>query len=109
MYDFILQTIFLLSFGALIYLAARVLPRIPETAKPEPQREDYFEKLMRKLPMERADEVTSMLLEKFLRKSKVIILKLDNFLTKHLKNLKPDSASESFDRPNIFEKKEESE
>ena len=103
MYDFILQTIFLLSFGTLIYLVARAVPRVTETAEPEVRREDYFERLIKKLPIEKADAVTSMLLEKLLRKVKVTILKLDNFLTKHLKNLKPDNTSDSFERPNIFE------
>jgi len=104
-YNFILQTIVMVSLGTMIYLVARAMPRVTETAKTEPAK-DYFDELMKKLPLEKADMLATLWTEKFLRKLKIVILKLDNFLSKHLKNLKPDSTDIA-EKPNLFEKKED--
>ncbi len=95
----------MVSLGTIIYLVARALPRVSETAKFE-RRENYFDLISKKLPIEKADAFVSMVMEKMLRKSKIVILRLDNLLTKHLKNLRPESPGED-QRPALFEKKEE--
>ena len=103
MYNFILQTIVMVSLGTMIYLVARAMPRVTEIAKSDPAK-DYFDKLMKKLPLEKADMLATLWTEKFLRKLKIVILKLDNLLSKHLSNLKPAVTEE---KPSLFEKKED--
>lgn len=88
MYNFILQTIVMASLAVIIYLFARAMPRVNEFSV-QKQGGDYIEDLLNRLPFEKADAFVSMAMEKMLRKSKVLILKLDNLLTRHLKNLKP--------------------
>lgn len=88
MYNFILQTILMSSLAAIIYLFARALPRVNESSS-QKQGGDYIEELLNRLPFEKADAFVSMTMEKVLRKTKVFVLKLDNILTTHLKNLKP--------------------
>ena len=104
MYNFVLQTIVMLSLGAIIYLFARALPRVLETASSEP-RKNYLEDFFRKFPLEKADAFSSYWLERFLRKLKIVVLRLDNLLSKHLSNLKPAATEE---KPSLFEKKEDS-
>jgi len=106
MYNFILQTIVMVSLGVIVYLVARTLPRIEEVAAKNSPKQSYFDLMMKRLPMEKADAFVNMLLEKLLRKSRLFVMKLDNFLNTHLKSLKPKDAARNGERPNIFEKKE---
>lgn len=94
----------MVSLGTIIYLVARAVPRVNENAKFE-RRENYFDALFKKLPIEKADAFASMIAEKTLRKFKILVLRLDNLLTKQLKNFKSEPSNE--DRPALFEKKEE--
>ena len=103
MYNFVLQTLIMLSLGTTIYLMVRALPRVSEEGLPDFSR-DYFGKLLKRLPLEKADAWVSAVLEKFLRKTKIVILKIDNLLTKHLASLR----SASSDRSSIFSFKGES-
>lgn len=107
MYNFILQTIIMLSLGTIIYLIARTIPRVTETTSVEPHK-NYFEQLVRKIPLEKADALINAMLGKFLRKFKIIVMKLDNFLTGRLRNLKSGNGGDekSGQQPSIFEKKE---
>lgn len=91
MYNFILQTILMASLAVIIYLFARAMPRASESSD-QKQGGDYIEELLSRLPLEKADAFVSMAMEKILRKFKVIILKMDNILTRHLKNLKPTAG-----------------
>jgi len=102
-YNFILQTIVMASLGMMIYLVARAMPRVTEIPKIN-QAKDYFEKLLKKFPLEKADMLATLWTEKFLRKLKIVILKLDNLLSKHLKEIKPANTKEPL---GIFEKKED--
>jgi hypothetical protein len=96
----------MLSLGTLVYLIARTVPRISDTAQTLPK-ENYFDRLIKKLPIEKADALASSLMEKLLRKLKVVVLKLDNLVTKHLRSLKPAEKKEELERPSIFEKKQD--
>lgn len=107
MYNFILQTIVMVSLGVIVYVVARALPRIDEAATKAPPRQNYFDLMMKRLRIEKADAFVNMLLEKLLRKSRVFIMKLDNFLNTHLKSLKPRDTSRNGERPNIFDKKQD--
>jgi len=95
----------MVSLGVIIYLIARSAPRVTEVHV-LPQRDNYLDKLAKKIPLEKMDAIASSLLEKFLRRLKVLILKLDNLLGNHLKNLR--SNNDHPDQPSIFDKKEDS-
>lgn len=96
----------MLSLGTLIYLMSRAVPRVSETdLKSEPW-SDYLDRLVKKIPLEKADALTSYWLERFLRQLKVLVLKLDNLLSKHLSHLRPPAQDAA--KPTLFEKKEES-
>jgi len=97
----------MVSLGGIIYLFARALPRVTDAPVPV-NRKDYLAELMKKLPLEKADAWFAQLFGKFLRKAKIVILKFDNILTRHINSLKKDSGNAfTADRPNLFEKKEE--
>ncbi len=87
MYNFILQTIIMVSLATIIYLFARAVPRVQDSAM-QSRNKDYFGDLFDRLPLEKADAFLTMLMERFLRSFKVVILKLDNLLTAHLKSLR---------------------
>ena len=84
----------------MIYLLARAVPRVTQMISNEPKK-DYFEEFLKKLPLEKADALASLWLERGLRNLKVAVLKLDNLLTKHLQNLKPSSQDAA--KPTLFD------
>jgi hypothetical protein len=90
MLQFIFVSILMISFSSVLYLTARALPRIVE----EPQAEDHRSFLDRwahsQIP-EKVDLAVNGYLLKFLRKLKVLVLKFDNSLSKHLQKVKPES------------------
>lgn len=78
----------MVSLATIIYLFARAVPRVQDSAT-QVRGRDYIGDFFDKLPLEKADAFLSMFLERLLRSFKVVILKLDNILTNHLKSLKP--------------------
>ena len=89
MYNFILQTAIFTSLAALIYLAAATLPRLtdkPEEAKPVRSLSGWLSFL----PLEKMDNKLNALLERFLRRVKLVVMKLDNFLSRQLGKFKKD-------------------
>lgn len=87
----------------MIYLAARAVPRVSETDLAADSFSKRLENLAKKIPLEKADAWVSYWLERSLRQLKVVVLKLDNLFTKHLKNLKPSSQDST---KTLFEKKD---
>ncbi len=91
MYDFILQIFIMVSLGTVIFLVARVLPRISETAPVSAPRAKA--NLLSSFPFEKIDVAVNAFLEKMLRKIKLILMKLDNTVSKLLKKFKKDGDS----------------
>lgn len=91
MAQFIITNILMLSFGGMLVIAARALPRLneEETAR----RKNVFEHLIQSGVTERLDSAFHGFAVKFLRKSKVHLLKLENFVTAKLKNMTPENSS----------------
>jgi hypothetical protein len=104
MYNFILQFLIMTSLAIIIYLVARATPRIDENIVFSKSKNSFFDNIAYKLPLEKIDLISSNLLEKLLRRVKIIILKIDNILTKKLGNFKSVSSSQEDLRPNLFEK-----
>lgn len=91
MYNLILQILVFTSLGLVIYLLARAVPRVEDA--PAPVRgPNFFDKLMAKIPMAKIDGAINSSLAKFLRKIKVLILKIDNFANDRLGKLTKKSG-----------------
>ena len=87
MYNFILQITIMLSLAVMIYLAARVVPRVSEMPTPTNQK-NHVDQLVKKIPLDKIDFFLNSLVAKFLRKSKIFVLKLDNLISNSLNKFK---------------------
>jgi hypothetical protein len=99
MYNFVLQIIVLVSLGVVIVLMARALPRVSDAAAPS-RGPNLFDRLMGKLPMAKIDAAINSFFAKLLRKSKVLLMKTDNFINHRLGKLsKKTGAAEKPGNP----------
>ena len=105
MLQFILTTILFLALGTILFLVVRSLPRIGED--PAVRRTNIWERLLASEIPERIDAVVTNVLAKFLRRTKVVVLKLDNRITKFLEKSKSISTTHAGQRaifPPVAEK-----
>jgi len=87
----------MVSLSTVLYLMVRVLPRIAE----EPHHADkksFLDRWGHSHMPEKIDAVLNGFLVKFLRRLKVLILRVDNALSRHLQKVKPE---ENGKKPNI--------
>lgn len=84
MIKFILINILLISVGGILYIIARSLPRIEES---EQKKESFLEKFILSSLPHKIDSIINFYTLKFLRRLKITILRLDNYLTEKLKKL----------------------
>lgn len=103
MYSFILHFLIMVSLAAIIYLIARTIPRIDENVVSGQSEKYFMEKFFSRLPLEKIDFMFDNLLEKTLRKFKIVVMRIDNVLTRKLSNFKPTILNEKDLRPNIFD------
>ena len=87
MYDFILQLALISSLSLIVYLLARALPRV-KTDEHQLSVYDYIEDFLGRLPLHHIDQSLSLQTEKFLRKTRVIVMKVDNLINGYLNNKK---------------------
>lgn len=85
-FNFILDLIVMVSLGTILLLLARALPRVSDEES-EPQ----LRTPLMLVYLEKADKHVKMFSEKFLRRSRVVIMKLDNRLSERLSSFKKDS------------------
>jgi len=79
MYDFILQLFFLGSLSVIVYMMARVLPRVVQ----ESQRPGVFgavDRLLARLPLQKLDDRLGERWGKWLRQTRLVVTKFDNYL-----------------------------
>ncbi|GEM_PF-1516838 len=88
----IFEIVFFFGLGAMIYLIARALPRIGDDLSPASP-STPVDRLLGKIPVEKLDEVSSRVLEKVLRRTRLAILRLDNFLGKSLESVKRSNGN----------------
>lgn len=86
MTEFIFTTILMLCLGAVLYLTVQALPRIVEEPADET---NFFERWARSEMPEKIDAAFNSFLLKFLRKFKILVLRLDNVLSKQLRAVSP--------------------
>lgn len=98
MLQFILTDILMISLGTILYLVARSLPRIEE----EPAtKQNMFERWVSSEMPEKFDAAFNNFLLKFLRKLKLVLLKADNSITRHLKKIASSANGGSNGKPKI--------
>ncbi len=83
MLNFVLQILVFSSLGLVIYLIARAVPSMPENLEP-PRKANLVDRVMAKIPMAKIDERLNYFLAKFLRRSRVVTMKMDNFINDRL-------------------------
>ena len=93
MWKFIIQILLVSSLAAIIYIFARVLPRIDDTEfnKKAPRTNTHWFIIY----LEKADEWLKAYSEKFLRRIRVFILKLDNLIANKLHRFKKQTPKET--------------
>ena len=92
MVKFILQIIIMLSLGVVLYLISRALPRInDEEVKKTSSGEPHWFMLY----LEKTDVWLKAVSEKSLRRARVWILKLDNFVGQMLNRFKKEAPKET--------------
>lgn len=89
MLEFILHLILMLALGTMFFLIARALPRVPEgeELRSRSGRLGVLERWVTSDMPERVDLFLSSFLAKWLRKTRIFVLKLDNILGNHLKKV----------------------
>lgn len=91
MLTFIVTNIFLLALATILFLAIRALPRIEE---PEGMiKQNVLERWLTSGVPEKLDATLNAFLAKTLRKSKVVVLRADNYVTKHLKRVTHENGN----------------
>jgi len=80
----------MVGLGGIVYLIARGIPRIDDTLREEPKNkiDHKIDHWFSKIPIEKFDVALSNFLEKFLRRTRIGLLRMDNFLVKHLNKVK---------------------
>ena len=94
---FIFTTVLMISLSAVLYLMVRALPRITE--EPFTEGRSLLDRWTHSQIPEKVDALLNGFLFKFLRKLKVLVLKIDNGLSKRLEKVKP--AGENNKKPAI--------
>ena len=97
MYNLVLQIIVFTSLGSVIYMMVSALPRVSDVVAP-PRGPGFFDRLMSKLPMAKIDERINAFFAKFLRRLKVVVMKIDNFINHRLGRLAKKGGGDSADK-----------
>lgn len=91
MAKFLSEIIIMLALGVVLYLMARALPRVDdiETTPSKALELHWFTPILEKI-----DERLKRFLERLFRRLKVVILKLDNFVSARLSKVKREEPRE---------------
>lgn len=89
MYDFILQTTVFASLGFIIYLLARGAARVSDFGvEIEPAKPNFFDQVLKKLPLKRIDGFINLMAERSLRKMRIVLMKVDHLLHRSIAKVK---------------------
>ena len=78
----------MVCLGAMLYVAVRALPRVEESGV-EADAKNFIERWAHSEIPERIDAAFGNFLMKFLRRAKVVVLKIDNSIAKGLRKVQP--------------------
>lgn len=90
MIEFIFTLVLMFSLSFLLYLTARALPRIVE--EPATDRKSILDRWAHSPMPEKIDTALNGFLLKFLRRVKIVLLRIDNTLGKQLRKMKVEDA-----------------
>ena len=79
--------VFLMSLWIVVYIVAQKLPKIFDEINLSGQKAPSFNFKINNEFIDKFDKKTAVMLEKLLRKSHLVIMKLDNFVAKHLDSI----------------------
>ncbi len=90
---FILEILIFLGLGGVVYALARALPRIND--------QDFQHHKNNRISwlvpyLEKADELLQIYLERFLRRLKVLVMRLDNWVSQRLVSFKKETKESNF-------------
>ncbi|MEK7193567.1 MAG: hypothetical protein AAB652_02145 [Patescibacteria group bacterium] len=102
MLQFIITTILMASVGTMLYLIARSLPRIGEEQKSHLKYGILDRWVASEIP-ERIDSMMAGFTEKFLRKTRLFLSKVDNSITERLKKTRARSEKNGKSKIGFFE------
>lgn len=88
MYDLVLQLGIFLSLGGIIYIVSRALPRINDVETNPVQLFSFAKWFSGRFPLERMDSVFASFAEKGLRRFRVGVLRVDNWLNYRINKIK---------------------
>jgi len=86
MLEFFLINILFISFGGILYIIARSLPRINEKDI-DYSKNNFLDKLIISDFPHKVDSLINFYMIKFFRKFKVLLLRFDNYITERLKKM----------------------
>jgi len=89
MYNFFFQSTIVLSLGVIIYLLSRAVPRISDSHEIN-RAPNFFDQLIKKIPISRIDSALNLFFAKLLRKIKVLIMKTDNLINVGIHKLRKE-------------------
>lgn len=102
-FGFIFDLIIVFCIGVMLYLVARVLPKISDKTNGIPE----FKTPRVLVYLEKADQRFKKKREKFLRKIRVFVLKFDNYLSGRLSRFKRNEEKNGGLRLDLEKEKEE--
>ena len=85
MQNLFLELTLLISLAVIVYLMSAAIPRIEDKKEEE---NDGGSSRRSSLPLDKFDEVLLRIKDKFLRKMKVMVMKIDNLISKQLRSKK---------------------
>ena len=97
---FIITDILMLAIGAILYLMVRALPRVVEDAG---DRQSIVDRLAHSEIPEKLDAAFDAVLVKFLRKTKVFLLKLENSLNRRLRKINLEASADAATKASIVD------
>lgn len=107
MIEFILIDILLISLGVILYIIAQALPRVDDNPEMV-EKKNFLDRFAHSDVPEKLDGMFNMFLLKFLKRIKILTLKLDNALSRQLKKIRSDENEKKsiIDFKEIIENKE---
>jgi len=84
MADLILELTIMVSLAVIVYLMAAAVPRIEEK---EEEGEGRIQRTA--LPLDKLDNFLIKLKDKSLRRTKILLMRIDNFISRQLRTKKP--------------------
>jgi hypothetical protein len=89
----------MMALAVAVYIFSRAIPRIDDEAiVTESKNSLWWERTMKKIPLNKIDDSFDNFMEKTLRKVKIFLMKADNLVTGKLKGFKSENGKKNNDK-----------